>query len=31
MKLKDKFNKKKITIEEIEKVYKVSTYNDYRK
>lgn len=28
MKLKDKFNKKKITIEEIEKVYKVSTYND---
>ena len=28
MKLKDKFNKKKITIEEIEKLYKVSTYND---
>ena len=28
MKLKDKFNKIKITIEEIEKVYKVSTYND---
>ena len=28
MKLKDKFNKKKITIEEIEKVYKVTTYND---
>ncbi|VYU69860.1 hypothetical protein [Clostridium tertium] len=28
MKLKDKFNKKKIAIEEIEKVYKVSTYND---
>ena len=28
MKLKDKFNKKKITIEEIEKAYKVSTYND---
>lgn len=28
MKLKDKFNKKKITIEEIERLYKVSTYND---
>ncbi|MGG7144138.1 Wadjet anti-phage system protein JetD domain-containing protein [Clostridium nigeriense] len=28
MKLKDKFNKKKITIEEIEKTYKVNTYND---
>ena len=28
MKLKDKFNKKKITIEEIEKLYKVNTYDD---
>lgn len=28
MKLKDKFNKKKITLEEIEKIYKVCTYSD---
>lgn len=28
MKLKDKFDKKKITVEEIEKIYKVNTYND---
>ncbi len=28
MKLKDKFNKKKITVEEIERIYKINSYSD---
>lgn len=31
MNLKDKFNKKKITLEEIEKIYKICTYSDLYK